>query len=510
MNGVESERREISRDNCQLSADWPMWGRTVHRNMVAESMGELSLDFDLRTGQNVKWSRKIGSQSYGNPIVADGKVLIATNNGESLRPQHVGDRGVLLCFNADSGELLWQLTREKLAAGPSQDWPDQGICSNPCVEGNRLWVVTNRCELMCLDINGFHDGTNDGTVQNETSSELLDADIIWTLDMIEELGVFPRNMSTSSPLVVGDLVFVLTSNGRGDDDELPSPDAPSFVAVNKQTGRVVWTSSAPGHNILHGQWGSPCAGEVNGQWQVVFPGGDGWVYAFDATTGEEIWRFDCNPKEAPWEPHGRGVRSDIVATPVFYEQSVIVAVGQDPEHGEGVGPLWRIDATSRGDISGELGAWFERGEPNPNSGVLWHYGGWDDDGSVTGIEGEMIFRRTISTVAVADGLVFIPDISGYFHCVDVENGSRVWMEDLMDQIWGSPAVAGGLVWLGSLDGKLRVFKVGREPELVKEFDTDNYNAIYSGPTFVGGAMYLADRTQLYKVHVAGTDTHAGK
>ncbi len=486
-----------------------MWGGTPERNMVAP-IESVALDFDLRSGANVAWVNKIGSQSYGTPVVACGRVFIATNNGEALRPQHVGDRGVLLCFDDESGALVWQLTREKLAAGPAQDWPDQGICSNPCIDGDRLWVVTNRCELLCLDVHGFHDGSNDGPFQDEVDTETHDADIIWTLDMIETLGVYPRNMSTCSPLVIGDLVFVLTSNGRGDDDELPSPTAPSFIAVNKRNGEVQWQSNAPGSNILHGQWGSPCAGEVDGRWQVIFPGGDGWLYAFDAELGTELWRFDCNPKDAPWEPHGRGVRCDIVATPVFYEQSVIVAVGQDPEHGGGVGHLWRIDATRRGDISSELGPWYHPGEPNPNSGAIWHYGGLDNVGSVTGVVGEIIFGRTISTVAIANGLVFVPDISGYFHCVDVRTGERVWVEDLMDQIWGSPVVAGGFVFLGSLDGKLRVFRAARDFELVREYDTANYNAIYGGATFVDGFMYLADRTQLYKVRVGAGDADAGK
>jgi hypothetical protein len=66
---------------------------------------------------------------------------------------------------------------------------------------------------MCVDVEGFADGENDGVVQDEADNEKGDADIIWKLDMMEDLGVFPHNLATSSPLVDGDLVFLLTSNG---------------------------------------------------------------------------------------------------------------------------------------------------------------------------------------------------------------------------------------------------------------------------------------------------------
>ena len=98
---------------------------------------------------------------------------------------------------------------------------------------------------------------------------------------------------------------------------------------------------------------------------------------------------------------------------------MLLSVGQDPEHGEGVGHLWRIDATKTGDISAELGEIGEPGKPNPNSGVIWHYGGESD--AAEGEESELVFRRTMSTVSVADGLVFVPDLSGLVHCVDFRN-----------------------------------------------------------------------------------------
>jgi len=490
------------------SADWPMWGGTPDRNMVSDAKN-VSLDFDLENGENVDWTVNLGTQSYGNPVVVDGKVYVGTNNGAGYRPKHpkTADKGVLICFDAKTGKFLWQLTREKLSQGRVNDWPEQGICSAPVVEGNRLWVVTNRCELMCLDTEGFHDGKNDGDVQDEVDSELGDADIVWSIDMIEELAVFPHNLATSSPVIHGDTVFIVTSNGVDEAHlEVPSPRAPCFLAVNKNTGEILWEHNQPFDKILHGQWGSPAVGIVNGKAQVYFPGGDGWVYAHDAETGDEIWKFDLNPKISKWELGGKGTRNNIIGTPVFHDNSVVLAVGQDPEHGEGVGHLWRIDATKTGDISAEIGELGAAGKPNPNAGVIWHFGGVmnDEKGSAA-----LKFRRTISTASVADDLVFLADLSGYVHCLDFKTGQRHWEHDMLSGVWGSTMVVDGKVFLGNEDGTLNVFKATKDaPVVLAEKSTKNYSSIYSTPTFANGKMYLADRTRLYAVDISGGKAEA--
>src|SRR5258706_13982278 len=63
--------------------DWPMWGGRPDRNMVSNMKG-LPVTWDLAKKTNVKWVAALGSQAYGNPVVADGKVFVGTNN-EGLR-----------------------------------------------------------------------------------------------------------------------------------------------------------------------------------------------------------------------------------------------------------------------------------------------------------------------------------------------------------------------------------------------------------------------------------------
>ncbi len=480
-----------------VSGDWPMWGGTVHRNMVNPTT-KIAIDFepneDPAQGKKVLWVAQLGSQTYGNPVVANGKVFVGTNNGGNHRPKHKGDRGCVLCFDEKTGKFLWQLTREKLPQGRVNDWPEQGICSTVAVDGDRGYVVTNRCELLCLDIEGFADGENDGPIQDEPDNEAQDADIVWNLDMIETLGVFPHNLAASSPVVYGDHVYVLTSNGVDESHlEIPSPRAPSFLAVNKKTGEVVWENNDPFDKVLHGQWSSPSIGLVNGQVQVYFAGGNGWLYAFEAEKGEELWRFDLNPKDAKYELGGRGTKNYVIATPVFVDNSVVLATGQDPEHGDGVGHLWRVDATKRGDVS----AVTPENQPNPNSAMIWHLGGIDADGAVTGKKGDEIFRRTLSTVAIHDGLVYAADLSGRVHCVDFATGKRAWEADVLAAIWGSTLVADGKVFIGDEDGILTVLAAGKELKKLAEIEFPS--SIYSTPTIANGVIFVSDRSRLYAI-----------
>src|SRR3989441_10946070 len=268
------------------SADWPSWGGTdPGRNMYSPAKGlpdrfdpgkpkSGTEDIDVKTTKNVKWVAKLGSQSYGNVVVAGGKVFIGTNNENPREPQHQGDRSILLCFDEKTGEFLWQLVVPKLASGKVNDWEGLGLLSSPCVEGNRVYLVTSRCEVICLDTDGMANG-NDGPFMEEDKYVVgpgkpkgkigpKDADIIWVYNMMDELGVFPHNASNCSVLVVDDLVFACTSNGQDwTHVNIPSPNSPSFIALNKKTGEFVAEDDAHiGPHIFHGQWGSPSMGVV--------------------------------------------------------------------------------------------------------------------------------------------------------------------------------------------------------------------------------------------------------
>ena len=622
------EEQTAAKNPVIKPGDWNQWGGTSLRNNtpIAENIpvewnpGE----FDRKTGawkpegaENIKWVAALGSQTYGNTVVASGKVLIGTNNTNGYLKRYPSDvdLGVLACFDEKDGKFLWQHSSEKLPTGRVHDWPMLGICSSPLVEGDRVWFVTSRGEVRCLDLEGFLDGEDDGPVKGEparlfdimrgdegtedkvagyvaelekgtlpadlrknfadagmelpegdiavkldekakgpkkwtfqakvgdenrsfyltmagprlsafkylTPADKTEADVIWVYDMMEELGTSQHNMCSCSVTTFGDILFVNTSNGVDEAHiTIPAPDAPSFMAMNKNTGEVYWTDNSPGRNILHGQWSSPTVAVIDGVPQVIFGGGDAWLYGFKANEGKDgkpelLWKFDSNPKDTILELGGRGTRNDIIGTPVVYDNKVYFATGQDPEHGEGVGILWCLDPTKRGDISEELAVNRENPEkpipvkriqavveeegdkaiPNPNSGVVWKYAVNDANGDGK-IDFEEQFHRSISSVAIKNDLLFVPDFSGLFHCVDAKTGKVHWTYDMLAAAWGSPLIVGDKVYVGDEDGDIAVFNLSAEKhDPLAEINM--LNAVYSSPIVANGVLLIANRDHIFAI-----------
>lgn len=442
--------------------EWPMWGGTPDRNMVSGMKG-LPTTWDVQTKKNVKWVAELGSQAYGNPVVANGIVFVGTNNEAMKDPEIKGDKGILLAFRESDGEFLWQAVHDKLAAGRANDWPFQGICSSPLVENGVVYYVSNRGELMAVDADGFRDGTNDGEVKDEKLTRETDADVLWRYDMMEELGVLQHNMANSSPVAYENLIYVSTSNGQDESHvNVPSPRAPAIIAVDKTTGKLVWEDNPVGEKILHGQWSSPAVARVGDVVQVVIGQGDGWVRGYEAKTGERLWEFDLNPKDSVWPK----TRNEVISTPIILDNVVYIANGQDPEHGEGVGHLYAIDATKRGDIT--------------ESGRIWHYGD---------------IRRSISTGALYNGILFYSDFSGFLHALDARTGKLHWKHDMFAAIWGSPIVIDGKVYLGDEDGDIAI--LAAEPTLKLIAENNMGSSVYSTPVPANGTLFVVNRNQIW-------------
>lgn len=482
------------------AADWPFWGRDSSRNMVSEETGipddfdpgkykENSEEIDMATTRNIKWIAKLGSQTYGNPTISGGKVFVGTNNESPRDPTKKGDRGILYCLDEKTGELIWQLAVPKLGTGKVSDWEFLGLCSSPAVEGNRVYIVTNRNEIMCLDTEGLANG-NDGEFQDEAqylagpgkppvTLQKTDADIIWRFDMREELGVFPHNITNCGPLIAGDLVVVTTSNGVDwTHTNIPNPQAPALCVVNKHTGKLVGEeASGVSARTLHSNWSSPAYGVVNGEGLIILGGGDGWLYGFETRTKKsedgrdvliEKWRFDCNPPHYRMK-NGKPLKyatydgpSEVIATPVFFDNRVYVPIGQDPEHGEGLGNFVCLDAAT--------------GKP------IWQYDG---------------IRRSLSTPAIWNGMVFVGDFSGYIHCLDADTGKSYWVFDTKSHIWGSPLVVDGKVYIGTEDGDIVILAADKTLKEIRRVDMRA--PVYSSPVVANGTLYIATQTHLYAV-----------
>lgn len=433
--------------------DWPMLGGRPDRNLVSAEKG-LPVTWDAKTRKNIKWVFHLGaSETYGTPVVSHGRIFLGTSNDQDKPrdPSLKGDKGILLCLSEKDGSLLWQAVHEKLETGEAEDFPWIGICSTPCVVGDRVYYVSNRAELVCRTA--------------------ADGKVAWSLDMRKQLGVSPHQGSASAPLVVGNLVYVLTGHGIDYKKHVVlDPTVPSFIAVDKNTGKVVWQDSSPGSRILAGQWGSPSYGIVDGRAQVVFPGGDGWLYSFEPVTGKLLWKFNCKAHEKI-APDGKPeTANQLLACPVISGHRVIIATGIDTDQ-IGPGCLRAIDARKNGDVTANAELWKAVGDA---------------------------FGASISTVAVHEGLVYAIQQSGFVDCYELETGKRAWQHDMLSLSWGSPLIADGKLYVRNGDEEVNVFQLGREKKLLAK-NGGLPNVGCGSVVAANGVLYFAGKKHLYAV-----------
>jgi len=488
--------------------DWPQWCGSDGKNMVAEEHGlpdsfvpgekdPLGSGILMETTRNVKWAIKPGQHTCGTPVIAAGKVFVGCL---------VDKQGVLRCLDEKTGKELWQWKaplREKIKID-GWKWeisvnfiPQQlGVCSSPVVDGDRLYFVTHRFEVLCLDVNG------------QSGAEAGQARVIWSYDLWKELHVLPSDAANGCAVIDGDVLYVSTSNGvdraPNEKDQThhtpPFPDAPNVIALDKRTGRLLARDEAPiAQHMLHGQWSSVSLGNVNGRKLVFFGGGDGVCYAFEALTAmpdkpvtlKTVWSYDCVPPEykafgdLDWANHyflgdkrnkqafnksndGTFVgMSEIIATPVFQSNRVYAAIGRDPEHGRGRGALHCIDATQTGDIT--------------KSGRIWCYQGLD---------------RTLATVSIADGLLYVGDVGGRLHCLEVATGHCLWVHDGHFRTIASSLVADGKIYFPT-ERHLWILAAGRELKVLSQI---NLGApIWAPVVAANGTLYVASKNYLWAV-----------
>lgn len=506
------------------AGDWPQWGGRDGRDMVSAETGlPDSFDpgqkspsgggIDLATTKNVKWVARLGSAAYGNPTVAGGRVFVGTDDlTVSSDPRFRRTRGGMVkCFDEATGKLLWQLVIPERKRYPKEmlfTHQHLGVCSSPTVDGDRVYVVTCAAEVVCLDVRGQADGNQGpftaegqyfvGPEENPVPVRPGDGDILWRVDLIDDLGIRPHDAASCSILVHGDLLYLSTSNGVDPShNRVLAPEAPAMVALDKHTGRLAGRENEHiSRRLWHCQWSSPSLGRVAGRDLVFFGGGDGVCYAFEAMTRVPprpapwvtAWSYDCNPphyrlrdgkpipyyagdkrkKDSPNKNDGQYVGpSQIIATPVFHQGRVYVAIGQDPAHGRGKGLLHCIDPSGRGDIT--------------KIGCVWTYDGLD---------------RSIGTVVVADGLVYALDVAGRLHCVDAQTGKPCWVYESKAEAWGSPLAADGKVFFGN-QKDFYILAAGRQARLLSRIRLGS--PVYSTPVVANGVLYVASQHYLWAV-----------
>jgi outer membrane protein assembly factor BamB len=493
------------------AGDQPQWGQAWSRNMVSAEKG-LPDTFDPAAGHNVKWSTRLGNQTHSTPVIAGGRVYIGTNNEEPRDPRHSGDRGVLMCFEEQTGKFLWQLVVPKREEDVYHDWPRSGISSPATVQGDRVYIVSNRGEVMCLDAFGMANG-NDGPFRGETQHMIPkgtnaaakadttaagdggtpsqgppieagpnDADILWLTDLTAAAGIWSHDAAHSSILIYGDHLYL--NSGTGVDNthkRIRTPEAPSLVVLDKRTGRLIGRDRlgiAP--DIFHATWSSPSLSEVEGKTFLFFGAGNGILYAFSplgnitaetVQTLNLVWQFDFDPAAPKTNVHRfnsnrREGPSNFYGMPVVHDGLVYLSGGGDFWWGKNEAWLKCIRARGSGDTTGQ--------------NLIWSY---------------PLQKHVMSTPAIDHGLVFIADCGRTFHCLQADIGKVLWTHEIKGDVWASPLVADGKVYLGTRSGTFYVFESSRTKSVLSTIELGS--PISATAAAANGVLYVATMDRLF-------------
>ena len=550
--------------------DWPTWGRDSTRNMVGKAknlpvevnpgeMNDETEEIDLKTTKNIRWIAKLGSQSYGNVSVAHGKVFAGTNNESPRDKRNVVDRGNLVCFDEKTGEFLWQLVTPKLGARKVSDWEYVGICSSPAIEEDRLWVVTNRGEVICLDLNGLANG-NDGPFKDE--QKYYGAGYAG-LAKAREVTVDgeTRTLSEGHAKLVESLTKQIEGGAEGDalkaaQGRRKSTFAEGAPKIDNTYADILWifdmrdADNGVGvfpHNV------SSCSPLVHGDiLYTATSNGVDWSHtnipgefipgliALDKNTGEllgeEISGVSERVLHASWSSPAIGKVKD--KDMLVWGGGDGFAYGFNPipvmDEDEGVAvlkELWRYDGNPphfrhKADGSPIKYATFKG--PNEiigttviNDGLVYIVTGQDPehgdgvgmlsclDPSGTGnLSGKAVWTyeygdgsgigRSISTPSITDdGLVICAEYDGDIHCVDAKTGKAYWVHETGSRVWASTLVADGKVFLGTEDGEVVILGATKEK---KHLGTIELHApIYSSAVVANDTVYVATQTHLYAI-----------
>ncbi len=478
-----------------VAEDWRMGGRSGNRNPVSpEKNGPLDWQFngDGRSGKNIRWSTQLENRAIGGPIVANGLIWIGTNNRRPRDPGSPGDRGVLACFRESDGEFLYQYASPRLpphGGFERTDWPTGPLSGSPVAEENRIWFITNRREVVCLDTEPLRTGQGP-------------AKELWKVDLIAQLGVIPSSpMMTDfdnlgSLTIHRDLLFVPTGNSAKPKangvNPATNPKAPSLVCLNKRTGEVIWQDNSDSHGIFHGAHSSTLVIDTGTSIQVIHAQGDGWVRSFDAATGALLWKFDTNPKGEEWtlSRPGKGKRV-VMAAPVYAEGLVYFAHGYLTEFSQGPGRVFCIDpAKKTGDISAELEDEQGNVRPNPNSSLIWDF-------TRAGSAKSDQMHLCNSSLAIDAGLLIATDHEGYIHCFDARTGKRHWVYDSDLEPRGNALIVDGKVYIPSVDGEVPILQLSKTLSVLARPYLNE--SIESPLVFANGTLYILTIQGLYAI-----------
>lgn len=374
------------------------WPQLFGPNRDGTAPGRISRpDWD-RQPPPLVWSLRVGS-GYSSPVVKEGRLILRHRKG---------DVEIVECFDAISGESIW--TNETPTTYRCRFEYSSGPYSTPVIDGERVYSLSAQGVLQCCR---FSDG-----------KRVWEQDLAATYDVAA--GMFAVG---TSPVVDGERVIVAIGGGK------PSS---SVVALNKQTGEVVWTGGEG-----KGTMATPRVATIHGK-RYVFVLLDAGLFALDPETGKEYWRVP------------------------FHQSNPEKVVGTSPAVS---GDLVMITGFS-------LGSLGIRVLPEGGFQQLWR-------------KRRNFDSQYANVVCLREYAFGFASRDRTLRCINMTNGEVCWKWKSLTGVGSSIAIGGRLV-VATERGKLACFQINTNKPVLESITADallDY-PVFAGPAAVQGRLYL--------------------
>jgi outer membrane protein assembly factor BamB len=365
---------------------------------------ETRLPLNWSERQNVRWKVDVPGKGWSSPIVSNGEIWLtaATDGDRSLR---------VLAFNAADGKLLRNVEVFRMAEAAKGHQKNSGASPSVVVEGDRVYAHFGGYGTACV--------RRDGTV-------------LWRN---QEVNFWQVHGPGGSP-VLFENTLLFSADGN---------DTQSFVALDKNSGKVAWRKSRPSGMA----YSTPLVVRTTEGPQVVSTGAHK-AYAYDPRTGRELW----------WVSYGDGFSN--VPRPVFAHGLVYLTTGFNQPS------LLAVRVDGRGDVTSSHVSWrMSRGAPH-----------------------------TPSPVIVGDVLYMVSD-AGIITCVDAKTGKEQWKQRLPGTYSASPVVSEDKIYFLNEDGETTV--IAAQGPFRKLASNSLEGEFLASMAVADGALYFRSATSLYRI-----------
>ncbi|QGJ72359.1 Outer membrane biogenesis protein BamB [Planctomycetales bacterium 10988] len=364
--------------------------------------------------ENIRWKQELPGQGWSTPVILDGQLWMTAAKEE-------GRELYALCVDEASGDLIHEILVFQVENPEPINATNSYASPSPVIEPGRVYVYFGTYGVACLD----------------TES----AEILWSR---QDLKLDHKEGPGSSPVLYEDRLF-LTCDGM---------DVQYLIALDKSNGKTIWKTerTADFTDVLPDRrkaYSTPLVVETDERTLVVSTGANGG-YAYDAETGEEIWKVLYDGFSNVSRPVHSG---DIVYLNTGYFRPQLLAI--------------------------RLGGMQEVTE----SHLVWS------------VQKSVSIKPSI--LKVEDLIFMVTDRGGIATCLDANTGEVVWMERLGGNFSSSPIYANGYLYFGDQEGTTSVIRASRDFEVIAENKLDE--GLMASPAVSGDSLYLRTPNYLYRI-----------